>query len=76
MEIGLFEYKNKVSTPEQIDSLVFSGGGAKGLAYAGVVDELGNRGILTGIKRVAGASAGAIIAMVFGLGYISRKLLR
>ena len=69
MVTGLLEYKNKVYTPEQIDSLVFSGGGAKGLAYAGVVDELGQRGILTGIKRVAGASAGAIIAMVFGLGY-------
>ena len=69
MTIGLLEYKNKVSRAGQIDSLVFSGGGAKGLAYAGVVDELGKRGILTDIKRVAGASAGAIIAMVFGLGY-------
>ena len=76
MEIGLLEYKNKVSTSKQIDSLVFSGGGAKGLAYAGVVDELGQRGILTGIKRVAGASAGAIIAMVFGLGYNPGEIIK
>jgi NTE family protein len=75
MEIGLLEYKNKISRAEQIDSLVFSGGGAKGLAYAGVVDELGQRGILTNIKRVAGASAGAIIAMVFGLGYNPTEII-
>ena len=29
MEIGLLEYKNKVLRAEEIDSLVFSGGGAK-----------------------------------------------
>jgi NTE family protein len=76
MAIGLLDYKNKVSMAGQIDSLVFSGGGAKGLAYAGVVDELGKRGILTDIKRVAGASAGAIIAMVFGLGYNPGEIIK
>ena len=76
MEIGLLEYKNKVLRAEEIDSLVFSGGGAKGLAYAGVVDELGQRGILSNIKKVAGASAGAIIALVFGLGYSPEEIIK
>ena len=75
MEIELLEYKNKISRADQIDSLVFSGGGAKGLAYAGVIDELENRGILKDIKMVAGASAGAIIALVFGLGYNSEEII-
>ena len=75
MEIGKLEYKNKILNANQIDSLVFSGGGAKGLAYAGVVDELGKRGFLTDIKKVAGASAGAIIALVFGLGYNPEEVI-
>lgn len=52
MEIRLLEYENKVSRADQIDSLVFSGGGAKGLAYAGVIDELGQKGLLTDIKKL------------------------
>ena len=75
MKIELLEYKNKVLNPDQIDSLVFSGGGAKGLAYAGVVDELERREILKDIKNVVGASAGAIIALVFGLGYNSGEII-
>ncbi len=75
MEIELLEYKNRVTDADQIDSLVFSGGGAKGLAYAGVIDELEHRGILKDIKIVAGASAGAIIALVFGLGYNSGETI-
>ena len=75
MGIELLEYKNKISRADQIDSLVFSGGGAKGLAYAGVIDELEKRGMLKDIKMVAGASAGAIIALVFGLGYNSRETI-
>jgi NTE family protein len=76
MEIRLLEYENKVSRADQIDSLVFSGGGAKGLAYAGVIDELGQRGLLTDIKKVAGASAGAIIALAFGLGYNPGEIIK
>jgi NTE family protein len=76
MEIGLLEYENKVLRADQIDSLVFSGGGAKGLAYAGVIDELGQRGLLTDIKKVAGASAGAIIALAFGLGYNPCEIIK
>ena len=39
---------------------VFSGGGIKGIALIGAIEEIENRGYQ--FKRVAGASAGAIIA--------------
>jgi NTE family protein len=40
------------------------GGGIRGIAYAGVAQELEERGILSQIERVSGASAGAITAML------------
>ncbi len=49
-------------------NLVFEGGGVKGIAYVGAMDELDKRGILKHIKRVGGTSAGAINATLFALG--------
>lgn len=68
------KYKDKKSIHE-IDSLVFSGGGAIGLAYAGVFDELEKIGVLNQVKIVAGASAGAIIALVFALQYETDEII-
>ena len=50
-------------------NFVFEGGGVKGIAYVGALGVLEQRGILKDIKRVGGASAGAIIALLIGLGY-------
>lgn len=55
--------------PYQFRNLVFEGGGVKGIAYAGALQELEKRGILTDIKRVGGTSAGAITAILVGLNY-------
>ena len=52
----------------QFRSLVFEGGGVKGIAYAGALEELENRGITQEITRVAGTSAGAITAALVALG--------
>lgn len=51
-------------------NLVFSGGGIKGVAHLGVLIALEERGILhlDQIRRVAGSSAGSIIAMLIALG--------
>lgn len=68
------KYKDQKNVHE-IDSLVFSGGGAAGLAYAGVFDELEKIGVLEQVKTVAGASAGAIIAMVFALKYKTDEII-
>lgn len=50
-------------------NLVFEGGGVKGIAYCGALGVLDERGILSWIRRVGGASAGAINATILALGY-------
>jgi NTE family protein len=54
-------------------NLVFEGGGVKGIAYVGAMEEIERRGILSGIQRVAGTSAGAINAILVGLGYTTEE---
>lgn len=57
------------NTP-RIRNLVFQGGGVKGIAYVGALDFLKKQGIdLQHIERVGGTSAGAITALLIGLGY-------
>ncbi|GAD04407.1 hypothetical protein PORCRE_91 [Porphyromonas crevioricanis JCM 15906] len=50
-------------------NLVFEGGGMKGLAYVGALEVLEQEQIYPNIKRVAGTSAGAIMAVLLGVGY-------
>ncbi|CAI2457052.1 patatin-like phospholipase family protein [Serratia plymuthica] len=52
----------------QFENLVFEGGGVKGIAYGGVLDLLEAKGIMPQIKKTSGASAGAIAALLVGLG--------
>ncbi|MDX1498945.1 MAG: patatin-like phospholipase family protein [Woeseiaceae bacterium] len=54
-------------------NLVFEGGGVKGVAYVGALGELRRRGVLDGIERVAGTSAGAINAVLFATGHSQRE---
>lgn len=58
-----------------IENIVYQGGGAKGKAYLGVAKALEERGIMPGVKRIAGTSAGAIQAgaQAFGLLYAQIK---
>jgi NTE family protein len=55
-------------------NLVFKGGGARGIAYVGALAELERRGQLRWVDRVSGTSAGAITAMLVGLGYTSNEI--
>ncbi|MCX6828152.1 MAG: patatin-like phospholipase family protein [candidate division Zixibacteria bacterium] len=55
-------------------NLVFEGGGVKGIAYAGALEELQKREILGAIERVGGASAGAIMAVLVGLNYSPEEI--
>lgn len=52
-----------------LENLVFEGGGIKGLVYVGALRSLQQQGVLKGIQRVGGSSAGGITAMLVGLGY-------
>ncbi len=53
----------------QFRNLVFEGGGVKGMGYIGAMQVMSQRGFLDHIDRVGGASAGAINALIFSLGY-------
>jgi predicted acylesterase/phospholipase RssA/CRP-like cAMP-binding protein len=53
--------------------LVLSGGGARGLAHVGVVDELQRAGIV--IDRVGGTSMGAVVAGLVALGVAPSDML-
>ena len=55
-------------------NLVFEGGGVKGIAYVGALEVLEREGILKDIKRVAGTSAGALVAVLISLGYTAQEL--
>lgn len=55
-------------------NLVFEGGGVKGIAYVGALEVLQEEKIFPKIKRVAGTSAGAIVAVLVGLGYTPQEI--
>jgi NTE family protein len=55
-------------------NLVFEGGGVKGIAYLGALEVLDEKGILKNIKRAGGTSAGAINALIFGLGFSTKEM--
>lgn len=58
----------------EIENLVFSGGGTKGVAYVGVLRVLDKMGITGQIKRYAGASAGAITAALLAIGMTTDEI--
>ena len=55
-------------------NLVFEGGGVKGIAYVGALEVLNKEGILQNIERVAGTSAGAMVAVLFALRYSAKEI--
>ena len=55
-------------------NLVFEGGGVKGIAYVGALEVLDKEGVLRNIERVAGTSAGAMVAVLVGLGYTTKEI--
>lgn len=55
-------------------NLVFEGAGIRGIAYSGALLALNSMGVLEGIKRVAGSSAGAIYATFLAVGYNAAEI--
>ena len=55
-------------------NLVFEGGGVKGIAYVGAMEVLDKERILNNIERVAGTSAGAMVAVLVGLKYSAEEV--
>jgi NTE family protein len=59
----------------QFTNLVFEGGGVKGIGYVGALKVLEERGILEGISRIGGTSAGAINAVLLGCDFTNAEQL-
>ncbi|HJO94756.1 MAG TPA: patatin-like phospholipase family protein [Victivallales bacterium] len=62
--------KNIIENP---DTLVFSGGGARGIAYAGVLKYLQKNDKLDNVERFIGTSAGSIICSFMSFGSYYEK---
>ncbi len=62
-----------MSTPTYTN-LVFEGGGVKGIAYAGALKVLEDQKILDKIEKVAGTSAGSIVATLVSLRYSAAEI--
>lgn len=55
-------------------NLVLEGGGVRGLAYAGAISALEEKGVLNHIKKVAGSSAGSIAALMLCVGFNAKEI--
>lgn len=58
----------------QYKNLALEGGGIRGLAYAGAIQVLEQKGIIKNIENVAGTSSGAISALLVALNYSSYEI--
>ena len=66
--------RTNTSSKYHFKNLVFEGGGVKGIAYVGALEVLNKEGILANIERVAGTSAGAMVAVLVALGYSAKEI--
>lgn len=57
-----------------IENLVFKGGGVLGIAYAGAIEALDENNLMAEVKRVAGTSAGSVVAALVSLKYSTAEI--
>jgi NTE family protein len=57
-----------------LKNLAIKGGGVRGIAYVGALQVLEEKRLLEGIERVAGTSAGALVAGMLCAGYNSEQI--
>lgn len=57
-----------------IESLVFEGGGIRGVGYIGATRALFEAGIMQNVKRVTGSSAGAMTACSIAVGHTQQEI--
>lgn len=75
--------KKKTSTPKNrkkdikdVNTLVFQGGGAKGIIYVGVIKALEDNDILKQIDFLCGSSIGALACFLIYLGYDTSYIIK
>lgn len=69
-----FSYYSLAQNKPVARNLVFEGAGIRGIAYSGAIAELESAGVMPGIEKVAGTSAGAIMALIVSLGYSASEI--
>lgn len=57
-----------------LKNLVFEGGGVKGIAFVGALQQLFKNNMLNNIENIAGTSAGSGVATLFACGYNTDEL--
>ncbi len=57
-----------------INNLVFEGGGMRGISYCGALSVLEDKGLMAGILKTGGTSAGALTAMCVAVGYTAHEM--
>mgnify|MGYP003455369432 CR=1 FL=1 len=67
--IQRLEYEEQHGQARQPEVVIYQGGGARGMGYQGVNQAMEDKGMLKGIKRVGGTSAGALMGLPIALGY-------
>lgn len=79
--INHYEFFLKGSTNKFIDYLdqkpfhaIFQGGGAKGVVYIGVTKAMEELGLFEEMRRFAGTSAGALLALFLAIGFNTQML--
>lgn len=70
----LFCYCKSYSQTNSIKNLVLEGGGIRGVAYVGAIDELQKNHVLDSIQNYAGTSAGSILAALLAVNYSADEL--
>ena len=65
---------NKHDVDSVISNIAIQGGGVRGIAYVGSFIELEKHNLLDNVKRVAGTSAGALVALIHALGYSADEM--
>lgn len=73
---GLYLESQSELDLSQVENIVLAGGGAKAFSLAGVIEAIENYQLVNPlpIKRVAGTSGGAIMAMGYAVGYSAQEL--
>ncbi len=64
-----YQCSGKTYYPHVIENLVLEGGGVKGLGYVSALEVLYENGLLNRLERIAGTSAGAIVAALSAMGF-------
>jgi len=61
------QFHNAMNMRPPVTNLVFKGGGIRGVAYLGALQVFDQYGLLDGLKRVGGTSAGSLTALLLSM---------